>query len=249
MAGNGWPEGIARVVLARTDSTSAEAARRAADAPAWILAHVQTAARGRRGRAWSMPTGNFAASLVWHPAADPAAMALRSFAAALALHDALEAMGAAGLALKWPNDVLLEGGKLAGILLESPAPGLLILGVGINLVAAPEPSALEPGATAPISLLEATGLRVSPEAMLDRLAPAFAAREAQLITRGFAPIRADWLARAARLGDRITARTMTETMEGTFDDVDATGHLILGTADGPRRIAAADVFFEPASCS
>ena len=249
MEAPGWPAGIARIVLDGTDSTQAEAARRAADAPAWIMARAQSAARGRRGRAWAMPPGNFAASLVWRPRADPAGMALRSFAAALALHDALSALGAADLALKWPNDVLLAGGKVAGILLESPAPGLLILGVGVNLATAPAAGALEPGATAPISLLEATGLRVLPEEMLDRLAPAFADREAQLATHGFAPLRADWLARAARLGHRITARTMAETYEGTFDDVDATGRLVLGTASGPRRIAAADVFFEPQRCS
>lgn len=245
----GWPEGVARVVLEEVDSTSAEAARRAPDAPTWFLAHRQTAARGRRGRAWAMPTGNFAASLAWRPAESPAAMALRSFAASLALRDALADLGVEGIALKWPNDVLVEGGKVAGILLESPAAGLLVLGIGVNLAAAPEPSALEPGATPPISVLEATGMRVSPETMLDRLAPAFAAREAQLAVHGFAPVRVDWLAHAARLGQRIVARTMTETLTGTFDDVDAAGHLVLGTEAGPCRIAAADVFFEPTSCS
>ncbi len=237
------------MVLAETDSTSLEAARRAPARPAWIMAHRQTAARGRRGRAWAMPPGNFAASLVWRPEADPAAMALRSFVASLALHDALTVLGVADLSLKWPNDVLLDGAKLAGILLESPAPGLLVMGLGLNLIAAPDAATLEPGAVAPISLLSATGLRVTPETMLDALAPAFAARETQLSTQGFAPIRADWLARAARLGETITARTMTETVTGTFDDVDDGGHLILGTATGPRRIAAADVFFGEPTCS
>ena len=241
-----WPTGIGRVVLERVDSTSAEAARRAADAPLWVLAHAQTAARGRRGRPWAMPPGNFAASLAWRPDAPPAAMALRSFAAALALDDALTSLGVTDLSLKWPNDVLLRDAKLAGILLECPAPGLLVLGIGVNLAIAPDAAALEPAAVAPTSLLAATGIAVAPEALLDRLAPAFAAREAQLVARGFAPVRADWLARAARLGQRITARTMTETTTGTFDDVDGAGHLILGTAQGPRRIAAADVFFEPA---
>lgn len=245
----GWPDGTGRVVLAETDSTSAEAARRADAAPLWVMARMQTIGRGRRGRVWSMPQGNFAASLVWRPDADPAAMALRSFSASLALHDALTALGVAGLSLKWPNDVLLDGGKLAGILLESPSPGLLILGIGINLIAVPDPAGLETGAIAPISLLAATGLRLSPEAMLDRLAPAFATREAQLTADGFAPLRADWLARADRPGQRITARSMTETVTGTFDDVDASGHLVLGTPTGPRRITAADVFFETAQCS
>lgn len=193
-----------------------------------------------------MPEESFAASLVWRPDADPSAMALRSFAAALALYDALSGLGVTGLSLKWPNDVLLNDCKLAGILLESPAPGLLILGIGINLIATPDPTTLEPDAAVPTSLASATGIRVVPEEMLDRLAPAFAQREAQLSTHGFDPIRTDWLARAARLGQRITARTMTETTTGTFEDVDASGQLILGTDHGPRRITAADVFFEPA---
>lgn len=238
-----WPEGLDRVVLATVDSTSAEAARRASVVPTWYLGLEQTAAKGRRGRDWSMPAGNFAASLAWRPGGDPAALALRSFAASLALHDVLTDLGVMGLSLKWPNDVLLNGGKLAGILLESPTPGLLVLGIGINLIAAPTPDQVEPGAFAPVSLLEATGLRVTPEAMLDALAPAFARREAQLATWGFAPIRTDWMKHAARLGQPITARTVTETTTGTFEDVDADGRLILRTADGPRKITAGDVFF------
>jgi BirA family biotin operon repressor/biotin-[acetyl-CoA-carboxylase] ligase len=190
-----------------------------------------------------MPPGNFAASLAWRPGDGPARMALRSFTASLALHDAITALGAHDVALKWPNDVLLGGAKLAGILLESPGDGLLILGIGLNLVAAPPPSQVEPGATRPVSLLEATGLRVAPEAMLDALAPAFDAREAQFTAHGFGSIRTAWLARAARLGETVTARTPTTETTGTFEDVDAQGHLVLATESGRIAIAAADVFF------
>ncbi len=244
-----WPQGTDRIILPEIDSTSAEAARLAPGAPTWVLALRQTAARGRRGRPWSMSEGNFAASLVWRPDGDAAEHALRSFTASLALHDALTELGAAGLSLKWPNDVLLEGRKLAGILLEAPKPGLVILGIGLNLTAAPPADAVEPGAVPPISLLEATGLRITPEAMLNALAPAFAAREAELTTWGFAPIRRAWLDRAARLGESITARLPTETLDGTFTDVDDAGHLILSTATGTRRISAGDVFFGPIPCS
>ncbi|MEM8823919.1 MAG: biotin--[acetyl-CoA-carboxylase] ligase [Pseudomonadota bacterium] len=239
-----WPDGVERIVLDEIDSTSAEAARRAPGHPTWILAHRQTAAHGRRGRPWSMPLGNFAASLAWRPGGDPADLALRSFVASLALHDALTALGVQGLSLKWPNDVLLNDRKLAGILLESPGDGLLVLGIGLNLIATADPAYLEPGATPPISLLEATGLRPTPEAMLDALAQAFAAREAQIQIHGFAPIRTAWLALAARRGEQITARTMTDTLTGTFDEVDDRGHLILGTPEGPKAISAADIFFE-----
>lgn len=233
------------------DSTNAEAARIAPDlrGPEWILALEQTAARGRRGRAWVNPTGNFAATLVMRPAESPDRVALRSFLAAVALWDALvAATGRAGaFSLKWPNDVLLNGGKLAGILLESAGAGRSLshfaIGIGVNLRAAPEASAVEAGALNPVSLMSETGLRITPEAFLDLLAPAYARREAQFETYGFEPIRRAWLERAAKLGTVITARTTRDIHVGTYETVDAAGNLVLLTAQGRREIAAAEVFF------
>ncbi len=247
----GWPEGVARHVIDEVDSTNSEAARLAPrlTQPTWILARRQTAARGRRGRPWVFPEGNFAATLVMRPAGDPAAAALRSFVAALALAEALDTVAGPGavIALKWPNDVLLNGGKVAGILLESAGQGHavshLAIGIGINLVAAPPAEAVEPGALPPVSLMGETGLRIAPEAFLDFLAPAFARREAQLSTYGFGPIRTAWLARAAKLGQTITARTVNETIEGVFDTLAEDGALVLATRAGRRAIPAADVFF------
>ncbi|MET4101941.1 BirA family biotin operon repressor/biotin-[acetyl-CoA-carboxylase] ligase [Roseovarius sp. MBR-78] len=249
--GTCWPEGYGRRVLARVDSTNAEAARIAPGlaGPEWILALEQTAARGRRGRAWANPAGNFAATLVMRPSETPDRVALRSFVAALALFDALVAATgrAQGFALKWPNDVLLNGGKLAGILLESAGAGAALshfaIGIGVNLVAAPDAGEVEAGALRPVSLLSETGIAIAPEPFLDLLAPAYARHEAQFVTYGFAPIRAAWLARAARLGDTIVARTPRETHEGRFETVDDAGNLILTTARGRQAIAAADVFF------
>lgn len=247
----GWPEGVGRLVLEETDSTNAEAARRARDpgGPLWILARRQTAARGRRGRDWISPAGNFAATLLMRPAGEPAAMALRSFVAALALAEALEALTGAGpaIALKWPNDVLLNGGKVAGILLESAgaggAVGHLAIGFGVNLIAAPLPDAVEPGATLPVSVLAETGVRVLPEVMLAHLAPAFARLEDQFNRYGFGPVRTAWLARAARLGQRVTARTTGETITGRFETLAGDGALVLATPEGRRAIPAAEVFF------
>lgn len=246
-----WPDGVARHVLAEVDSTNSEAARLAPSLtqPTWILARRQTEARGRRGRAWVSPDGNFSATLVMRPAGGPQAAAQRSFVAALALADALgSAIGpAASITLKWPNDVLLNGGKVAGILLESAGQGggvsHLAVGIGVNLVAAPPATAVEPGATAPVSVLGETGVRLAPEALLDLLGPAFALWEAQLATYGFAPIRTAWLARAVRLGQPITARMAAETVEGTFETIDEDGALVLRTASGRRAIPAADIFF------
>ncbi|MBY4895220.1 biotin--[acetyl-CoA-carboxylase] ligase [Jannaschia sp. EhC01] len=243
-----WPTGVGRRVLASTDSTMLEAARAAPAlaGPEWVLALQQTAAKGRRGRAWAMPEGNFAASLTFCPTGGVPQIALRSFAAATALRAALVAVGCPedALSLKWPNDVLLNGGKLAGILLESLGDGRggvshLIIGIGVNLAHAPSSAQVEPHAVTPVAL----GLDVTPEAFLDALAPAFATREHSLATYGFGPTRTEWLSHAARLGEVITARLPNEEIIGTFRTIDDEGNLILDTAKGRRAIAAADIYF------
>jgi BirA family transcriptional regulator, biotin operon repressor / biotin---[acetyl-CoA-carboxylase] ligase len=251
LCGEGWPEGYGRLVLDEVDSTNLEAMRRAEGlpGPTWILARRQTAAHGRRGRAWAMAAGNFAATLALRPEGPPEQAALRSFVAALALHDALAALGvpAEALTLKWPNDVLLNGGKVAGILLESAGAGravrTLVVGIGVNLVQAPAPSEVEPQASRPVSVRDESGLDIAPEALLDALAPAFAAREDSLRTYGFAPIRTAWLARAGRIGEEVVARTGSATHRGTFETLDDTGALVLRTAAGRQAVAAAEIFF------
>lgn len=243
---------MARHVLAEVDSTNAEAARMARAGlcqPTWIMARRQTAARGRRGRVWLSPEGNLAATLVYRPAGDAVAAAQRSFVAALALADALRlACGpAARLSLKWPNDVLLNGGKVAGILLESlgtrGAVDHLAIGIGVNLAVAPLPDTVEPGAVLPVSVAGETAMTVSPDDFLTLLAASFARREAQMVSYGFGPIRTAWLADAARLGQAITARTGTEAIAGTFEGISHDGALILDTASGRRQIPAADIHF------
>lgn len=246
-----WPAGTGRVVLPTVDSTNAEASRLAPHVagPVWILAHEQTAGRGRRARAWSSPRGNFYATLLLHPVEPPEQVALRSFAAALALRDAFVALTGLpqSFALKWPNDVLLNGGKVAGILLESAGgrAGVahLAIGIGVNLISAPDPASVEVGAVPPVSVLSETGLRITPEAFLDALAPAYDRWEQVFTTQGFAPLREAWLSHAARLGETIRARTGTETREGVFQTIDATGALILRQTAGPVAIPAAEVFF------
>ncbi|TMV08003.1 biotin--[acetyl-CoA-carboxylase] ligase [Ruegeria sediminis] len=246
-----WPQGYGLHILQEVDSTLNEAARIAPQArgPVWIMAHHQTAARGRRGRAWANPKGNLAATLLLRPDAAPKRAALRSFVAALALFDACVAVTgrADGLSLKWPNDVLLNGGKLAGILLESTGQGRgishLAIGIGVNLVEAPRPAVVEPNAVRPVSLLSETGAQVEAEDFLTELAAAYAHYETQFVTYGFEPIRTAWLGRAARLGEVITARTATSETVGTFETVDADGNLVLNTAKGRVGIPAADVYF------
>ncbi|MFT4715196.1 MAG: BirA family biotin operon repressor/biotin-[acetyl-CoA-carboxylase] ligase [Paracoccaceae bacterium] len=244
-----WPQGVQSRVFETIDSTMAEAARVAPDltGPTWIFSHEQTAGRGRRGRDWVQPNGNFSATLVWQPAGDVDNRALRSFVAALALREAFVAATGReiGFALKWPNDVLLNGGKVAGILLESIGDHLAV-GIGVNLVAAPPLDQVEAGAVPPVSLLSEIGFKVEPQEFLTQLAAAFARFELQFTTYGFAPIRAAWLEHAARLGEVITAKTIQSEITGTFQTVDEQGLLVLKAADGIHRIAAADVFFDTA---
>jgi BirA family biotin operon repressor/biotin-[acetyl-CoA-carboxylase] ligase len=183
------------------------------------------------------------------PDGSAADAALRSFVAALALWDAFVAMGVPGeaLSLKWPNDVLLNSGKVAGILLESHGNGggvhHLAIGIGVNLAAAPGADEVEPGAVRPVSLHEETGTAVAPEAFLDALAPAFALWDQQLARFGFDPIRDAWLSRAARLGDPVLARTGATTHAGIFETIDPTGAIVLRTPEGRIALPAADVHF------
>ena len=246
-----WPNGYGRIVLAETDSTLDEAQRRFADlsGPAWIMAENQTAARGRRGRPWSMPKGNFAATLVIPDNANTTQSALRSFVAALALYDSFVAITGrpSAFTLKWPNDVLLNGGKVAGILLEGIHHGQsfagIAIGFGVNLAAAPDVSEVEERALRPVSLTGEFAMTVTPAEFLDQLAISYAKFEEQHATHGFAPIRTAWLARASRIGETITARLPNEEITGVFETIDEAGYLVMQTPKGRRSLAAADVFF------
>lgn len=249
----GWPPGYGRLVLASVDSTNAEAARRASETaqPTWILGLRQTRGRGRRGRPWQDPDGNFAATLLMPAPGTPTEAAQRSFVAALSLRDALVAAGVApdAVALKWPNDVLVAGGKAAGILLESAgaggnaAIGPLAVGVGVNLRTAPPAGALETGAMPPASLHEAAGIEMSPEALLDRLARAYAGWETRFAMQGFAPVRRAFLAHAVRLGQEVTARGGGTEITGIFADIDRAGAIVMHTARGAVTLPAAEIHF------
>lgn len=242
-----WPDGVDRVILDSVDSTMSEAARRAASLtrPIWIMAHTQTSARGRRGRTWLAPAGNLSATLVFKPTATPAEAAQRSFLAANALYATLAMyVPSEKLSLKWPNDVLLNNGKVAGILLETTGNGTsvdwLSIGVGVNLNHTPD--GIEDAAFAPTSVKEAGG-DVTPSDFLTTLAGCYATQEAKLNSLGFKRIRQDWLKNAARLGEVITARTALADITGIFDTIDESGNLVLITGKGPQSIPAADVYF------
>jgi BirA family biotin operon repressor/biotin-[acetyl-CoA-carboxylase] ligase len=239
---------VGHVIFDEIGSTM-DAAREAAfacDRPTWFFARHQTAARGRGDRVWRHPRGNFAASLVFDPWAGPMQAAWRSFTAALALRDALIASGVppGALSLKWPNDVLLNGGKLAGILLEGlpngDRVGRLIVGIGVNLAEAPPQDG---NAFPPVALAGVIDPVPTPEALLTRIAAAFAPWEAELRAHRFAVVREAWLAHAARLGEEITVTTPQGRVTGRFETVDAHGLLVLATPGGTERFASADIAY------
>ena len=243
-----WPSGYGLLTLEEVDSTNEEARRRARageSGPVWITAARQTMGKGRRGRVWIAPPGNLSATLLVRPGRPAAVWAQLSFVAALAAAEMLAKVLRGGeLALKWPNDVLAGGKKIAGILLESEtaADGTvawLAIGIGINLKAFPEDTDL------PATSVAAFGHPApSPQDALLDLAEAFAKWYEAWREAGFAPVRDGWLSRAHGLGQRIRVRLAREELSGVFRDIDDAGALVLGLPGGvTRTVSAGEVFF------
>jgi BirA family biotin operon repressor/biotin-[acetyl-CoA-carboxylase] ligase len=226
------------------DSTNAEALRRAgagARGPLWVTAARQTAGRGRRGRVWVSQAGNLHASLLLHDPAPARDAAQISFVAALAVHDAIVAVTPAlrdRLTLKWPNDALCAGRKIAGILVEGETRrGLtVVVGIGINCRHHPD------DVMYPATDLAAEGADASPEVVFAGLARAMRDRLAQW-DRGaaFASIREDWLARGPAPGAPLRVRLPASDVAGTFETIDEHGNLIVCGPEGPQKIVAGDV--------
>jgi BirA family transcriptional regulator, biotin operon repressor / biotin---[acetyl-CoA-carboxylase] ligase len=233
---------------ATVGSTNAEALVRARGGdlgPLWITAQRQTAGRGRRGRTWVSEPGNLYATLLLTDPAPVERAAELSFVAALAVHDAITelAPGLAGrLALKWPNDVLVDGAKVAGILLESEGeagrPLAVAVGIGVNCTHHPD------GTPYPAIDLASVGAPIAPEHLFAALSCTMVERLTQWDrARGFAAIRADWLARAAGVGEAIRVALGDRELEGRFEALDSAGHLVLRLGDGSvTAITAGDVF-------
>ncbi len=229
------------------DSTNEEAKRQARQGAVdgtLILAMEQTAGRGRSGRAWSSPAGNFYSSLLLRNPGAAGEAALLSFAAALAVRDAITALAPRlTIALKWPNDVLVDGRKISGILLESSGssgPGLdwLIIGVGVNL--AHHPSDITPPATSLSHEGENIDFRIFSKSYQGKLK--FWINKFQ--AEGFAPLRTSWLSTAFGVGEKIQVRLPKQTLSGIFTGLDASGALILTLEDGKRRlVTSGEVFF------
>lgn len=205
----------------------------------WLRAERQTGGRGRQGRMWVSPPDNlYASTFVRVIDGDPPPATL-AFVASLALHATVAALLADDnkLSLKWPNDLLLGGAKLSGILLEREGD-VVVIGIGVNL--AYHPTDLERPATSIADHASAPGA----EAFLDDLAGRFAALLAGWRTTGLAPIRANWLRRAHPEGTPLTVHDGDGTrLEGSFAGLTEGGALRLRLADGSERVIhAGDVF-------
>ncbi|HZA01041.1 MAG TPA: biotin--[acetyl-CoA-carboxylase] ligase [Hyphomicrobiaceae bacterium] len=224
----------------------------------WIVSRRQESGRGRRGRAWETPHGNLAATLLWVGQGELKLAATLGFVAGLALSDALTAVvpqgrigigvdgggqGGSRFELKWPNDVLAGGAKLAGILLESLLLAdnhyALAIGIGVNVVAHPE------GLPYPATSLAALGSTADAETLFLALSDAWTANARDWDEgRGLARIRNRWLARAAGLGSDVAVRVDGNVVRGVFETIDDDCRFVIRSLSGEEvRIAAGDVHF------
>jgi BirA family biotin operon repressor/biotin-[acetyl-CoA-carboxylase] ligase len=209
-----------------------------------VMAEHQTAGRGRRGARWEdEPGASLLVSIVVRSGLEPARLPTLSYVAAVAVAEALAAVAPIVPRLKWPNDVLIGGRKIAGILLESKlgrGPATTILGIGINLGQRHFPPALRERAT---SVALETGLAIDREALLAALLERFDVWRQRLETEGFDGVRQRWIA----LSDTIGRRVSVDGREGIAQDLDADGALVLETGAGRQRVVAGEM--RPSCCS
>jgi BirA family biotin operon repressor/biotin-[acetyl-CoA-carboxylase] ligase len=227
-----------------TNNLARDRANGGAAAGLVIRADRQSAGRGRRGRAWSSPAGNLYCSLVLRPEKSPAIIATLSFVTVIALGDVLSSLlPQRAIQHKWPNDLLVEGRKISGILLESAggtssATPALVIGLGVNIVSHPD-QALYPVT----DMLEQGAQPIAAADLLDLFLQRFAHHYEIWREGGFAAILPAWRQRAIGIGTEIVARLETETLTGRFTDLDSDGTLLLTLPTGEiKRIAAGDIF-------
>ena len=206
-----------------------------------VLALRQTAGRGTQGRGWSAPTGNLNLSVLLRPT--EGTVGQWGLACGVALHAAVAALlpDPASLQLKWPNDLMLDGGKMAGILVESAGgavPEWLVAGFGANLAAAP---VLAERRTACLAEVAAAP---EPRVMAARLLAALAEWGAVLQLQGFAQVRAAWLAAGPAVGAPLRVAQGPSMIDGTFAGLGEDGALLLHTHAGAARIHAGELLAE-----
>lgn len=230
-------------------STNDEARRLAAAGAAdgtVVWARKQTSGRGRRGRAWLSPRGNLYCSVLLRPHVDIAVAAQFSLVTAVALAETFtELLPRRGhVQQKWPNDVLINGRKAAGILLESSGmgtgrPDWLIVGCGVNVARLPE----LPETVATSLHAEGAG-EATPEQVLQAFLAHLQVWRRRWETEGMAPVRRAWLDRAYGLGERLVVRLPGSMLQGVFRGLDEQGALLLASDDGRLlTVTSGELFF------
>lgn len=246
------PPPVVLVDLDTVASTNDEAMIRAGQgAPAWtvVRASSQTAGRGRRGRSFASPPGNSYTSFVLRPGGGAGRSAQIALVAGLAVAEAIAhvAPGLAQPACKWPNDVLVDGHKVSGILVEAATSGdtvdHVVVGIGINLVSHPELPGLRIG---DLASLGAPG--IGRDTMLAALCERLLDRIGAWERGGFEAVRQAWLARAAGLGRNVRIEDGGRALSGELVDVDGEGALVLAEPAGPRhRVLSGSLVLEDAA--
>ncbi|ETR75317.1 biotin [Afipia sp. P52-10] len=232
--------------IGSTNAEGLERARSGERGPLWLVTDHQVSGRGRRNRAWVSPRGNLASSILEVMDVSPAIAATLGFASGVAMVEALRSLGV-GAELKWPNDVLLNGAKLCGLLLEAEtvADGRLavVVGIGTNIVSAPQ------GTPYPAASLDGAGFSISAEQLFQAFSDSWVeSRRLWDNGRGMASLRTRWLGYAAGVGKPISVHVGGHTLAGVFETIDENGHLIILTPEGHRKpIASGEVFFGDAS--
>jgi BirA family biotin operon repressor/biotin-[acetyl-CoA-carboxylase] ligase len=249
---NGGPQlplGYVLHAFDRVESTNDEARRLAeqgAAAGAVVVAAEQVRGRGRHGRAWASPPGNLYASLLLRPDCSVAEAAQLSLVASLALAEALVGLAPpdADVRVKWPNDVLVRGAKVAGLLLESASGPQervewVVVGSGVNIASAPADTPY------PATALRYQGFPpVTPMLVLERYLGVLDGWLDRWRTGRFAAVRPAWLGLGSGIGDRVRLRLGREEVAGRFLDVTEQGALLVAQ-DGDRRrqITAGELLF------
>ena len=256
----GVPAGVTEVALDETASTNAHALellRSGAPAPHLTLvwARRQTQGRGRGGRAWQSPEGNVFFSMILRPHQDWGDLNQLPLVTSVATHAALRphVPPSRAVTIKWPNDVLIDGAKVSGTLIESHrlirssdahrwSAEALVVGIGVNVAHFPSEGLLYPATS-----LREVGSAVERNQVIRDLAQALIDALELWRQRGFAQIRGAYLQSAHGLGERITVRTsldLDESVSGVFEGIDEDGALLLRLADGTvRSLVVGDVFF------
>ncbi|WP_028033473.1 biotin--[acetyl-CoA-carboxylase] ligase [Chelativorans sp. J32] len=243
-----------------TNALALEAALKGDPGKLWIVSKNQTSGRGRRGRAWATPPGNLAATLLLADRIEPGMAATLGFVAGLSLSDALRQVAPAArlgigidggeekgkrnrFELKWPNDVLADGSKLAGILLESSVLDqgrfAVAIGIGVNIVSHPVDTPY------PATSLQTLGVDCDAERVFEALSAAWVDNfDLWRGPGGMSAIRNRWLEQAAGLGSMVSVRADGRVVRGTFETIDDQCRFVVREDDGSRLlIAAGDVHF------